>query len=78
MNRRRAESQKNDGTSIRKSPILSPALQATPPSSTDSRYCRAGKAGVGVNSSMGVWATDEDKQGSKVSQQPLQQLQGGR
>lgn len=41
-------------TSIRKSPILRPALQATPPSSTDSRYCRAGKAGVGVNSSMGV------------------------
>lgn len=41
-------------TSMRKSPILRPALHATPPSSTDSRYCRAGNAGVGVNSSMGV------------------------
>lgn len=48
-------------TSIRKSPILRPALHATPPSSTDSRYCRAGKAGVGVNSSMGVWAGDAMK-----------------
>ena len=53
-------------TSIRKSPVLSPACHATPPSSTDSRYCRAGKAGVGVNSSMGVSAarrgerTEED------------------
>lgn len=43
-------------TSMRKSPLRSPARQATPPSSTDSRYCRAGKAGVGVNSSMGVSA----------------------
>lgn len=43
-------------TSIRKSPVLSPACQATPPSSTDSRYCSAGNAGVGVNSSMGVSA----------------------
>lgn len=43
-------------TSIRKSPVRSPACHATPPSSTDSRYCRAGKAGVGVNSSMGVSA----------------------
>lgn len=43
-------------TSMRKSPVLSPACHATPPSSTDSRYCRAGKAGVGVNSSMGVSA----------------------
>lgn len=41
-------------TSMRKSPILRPALQATPPSSTDSRYCSAGNAGVGVNSSIGV------------------------
>ncbi|TNN50442.1 hypothetical protein EYF80_039368 [Liparis tanakae] len=32
---------------MRKSPILRPALQATPPSSTDSRYCSAGNAGVG-------------------------------
>lgn len=75
---RRREGEKNDGTSIRKSPILSPALQATPPSSTDSRYCRAGKAGVGVNSSMGVWAADENRQGSKVSQPPLQKPQSGR
>lgn len=45
-------------TSIRKSPIRSPARHATPPSSTDSRYCSAGKAGVGVNSSMGVCAAD--------------------
>lgn len=44
---------------MRKSPILRPALQATPPSSTDSRYCSAGNAGVGVNSSMGVWAADD-------------------
>ena len=43
-------------TSIKKSPVLSPACHATPPSSTDSRYCRAGNAGVGVNSSMGVSA----------------------
>lgn len=43
-------------TSMRKSPVLSPACHATPPSSTDSRYCSAGKAGVGVNSSMGVSA----------------------
>lgn len=46
-------------TSMRKSPILRPALQATPPSSTDSRYCSAGNAGVGVNSSMGVWAAEQ-------------------
>lgn len=45
-------------TSMRKSPIRSPARHATPPSSTDSRYCSAGKAGVGVNSSMGVCAAD--------------------
>lgn len=45
-----------DPTSIKKSPVLSPACHATPPSSTDSRYCRAGNAGVGVNSSMGVSA----------------------
>lgn len=43
---------------MRKSPILRPALQATPPSSTDSKYCSAGNAGVGVNSSMGVWAAE--------------------
>lgn len=43
-------------TSIKKSPVLSPACHATPPSSTDSKYCRAGNAGVGVNSSMGVSA----------------------
>lgn len=43
-------------TSMRKSPVRSPALQATPSTSTDSRYCSAGKAGVGVNSSMGVSA----------------------
>lgn len=48
-------------TSMRKSPILRPALHATPPSSTDSRYCSAGNAGVGVNSSMGVWAVDDNK-----------------
>lgn len=54
-------------TSIRKSPILRPALQATPPSSTDSRYCRAGKAGVGVNSSIGVWAGDTIKTGERMS-----------
>ena len=41
---------------MRKSPVRSPACHATPPSSTDSRYCSAGKAGVGVNSSMGVSA----------------------
>lgn len=41
---------------MRKSPVLNPALHATPSRSTDSRYCRAGKAGVGVNSSMGVSA----------------------
>lgn len=46
-------------TSMRKSPVLSPACHATPPSSTDSRYCRAGKAGVGVNSSMGVSAAEQ-------------------
>lgn len=45
-------------TSMRKSPMRNPARHATPPSSTDSRYCRAGKAGVGVNSSMGVCAAD--------------------
>lgn len=44
-------------TSIRKSPVRSPALQATPSTSTDSRYWSAGKAGVGVNSSIGVSAT---------------------
>lgn len=43
-------------TSMRKSPVLKPAFHATPPSSTDSRYCKAGNAGVGVNSSMGVSA----------------------
>lgn len=48
-------------TSIRKSPVLSPACHATPPSSTDSKYCRAGKAGVGVNSSMGVSATQKGR-----------------
>lgn len=42
---------------MRKSPVLRPALQATPSTSTDSRYCSAGKAGVGVNSSIGVSAT---------------------
>ncbi len=48
-------------TSMRKSPVLSPACHATPPSSTDSRYCNAGKAGVGVNSSMGVSATQQGR-----------------
>lgn len=48
-------------TSIKKSPVLSPACHATPPSSTDSRYCRAGNAGVGVNSSMGVSARKTKK-----------------
>lgn len=48
-------------TSIRKSPVLRPACHATPPSSTDSKYCRAGKAGVGVNSSMGVSAEIHNK-----------------
>lgn len=43
-------------TSMRKSPVLRPVLQATPSTSTDSKYCRAGNAGVGVNSSMGVSA----------------------
>lgn len=53
-------------TSMRKSPIRSPARHATPPSSTDSRYCSAGKAGVGVNSSMGVCAADgEEPAGSE-------------
>lgn len=41
---------------MRKSPVLRPALQATPSTSTDSRYCRAGNAGVGANSSIGVSA----------------------
>lgn len=50
-------------TSMRKSPVLSPACHATPPSSTDSRYCSAGKAGVGVNSSMGVSAAWGDHRG---------------
>lgn len=51
---------------MRKSPIRSPARHATPPSSTDSRYCSAGKAGVGVNSSMGVCAADgEESAGSE-------------
>ena len=36
--------------------MRSPALQATPSTSTDSRYWSAGKAGVGVNSSIGVSA----------------------
>lgn len=49
-------------TSIRKSPIRRPDRHATPPSSTDSRYCRAGKAGVGLNSSTGVWAGDHRSQ----------------
>lgn len=53
-------------TSMRKSPILRPALQATPPSSTDSRYCRAGNAGVGVNSSMGVWAKNTEQKWHEV------------
>ena len=56
-------------TSIKKSPVLSPACQATPPSSTDSRYCKAGNAGVGVNSSMGVSAgkaSDTALQAQKV------------
>lgn len=44
---------------MRKSPVRSPALQATPSTSTDSRYCSAGKAGVGVNSSMGVSAAGD-------------------
>lgn len=44
-------------TSIKKSPVLRPACHATPPSSTDSKYCKAGKAGVGVNSSIGVSAS---------------------
>lgn len=48
-------------TSMRKSPVRSPALQATPSTSTDSRYCSAGKAGVGVNSSMGVSAAGEER-----------------
>lgn len=45
-------------TSIKKSPVLRPACHATPPSSTDSKYCKAGKAGVGVNSSIGVSALE--------------------
>lgn len=45
---------------MRKSPIRRPDRHATPPSSTDSRYCRAGKAGVGLNSSTGVWAGDHN------------------
>lgn len=61
-------------TSIRKSPVLSPACQATPPSSTDSRYCRAGKAGVGVNSSMGVSA---GKARTESALQPGGRVQGG-
>lgn len=51
-------------TSMRKSPVRSPALQATPSTSTDSRYCSAGKAGVGVNSSMGVSAAGGRGRGS--------------
>lgn len=47
-------------TSSRKSPVRSPALQATPSTSTDSRYCSAGKAGVGVNSSIGVSAAGDE------------------
>lgn len=61
-------------TSIRKSPVLRPACQATPPSSTDSRYCRAGNAGVGVNSSMGVSA---GKARTESSLQPGGRVQGG-
>ena len=45
-------------TLMRKSPVLRPAIHATPPSSTDSRYCSAGNAGVGLNSSIGVSAMD--------------------
>lgn len=57
-------------TSIRKSPVLSPACHATPPSSTDSRYCRAGKAGVGVNSSMGVSAAETRGPGHQPAPRP--------
>lgn len=49
-------------TSMRKSPVLRPALQATPSTSTDSRYWRAGNAGVGVNSSIGVSAMERPGQ----------------
>lgn len=54
-------------TSMRKSPVLRPALQATPSTSTDSRYWRAGNAGVGVNSSMGVSAEGGHPQGFNKS-----------
>ena len=58
-------------TSMRKSPILRPALQATPPSSTDSRYCSAGKAGVGVNSSIGVWAKGRERAGGREGEKEI-------
>lgn len=58
-------------TSMRKSPVRSPALQATPSTSTDSRYWSAGKAGVGVNSSMGVSAVGRGGGGQRW------RLQGG-
>lgn len=55
-------------TSMRKSPVLKPALQATPSTSTDSRYWRAGNAGVGVNSSMGVSAEIEYTEETRTEQ----------
>lgn len=56
-------------TSMRKSPVRSPALQATPSTSTDSRYWSAGKAGVGVNSSMGVSAVGRGGGGQRWRRQ---------
>jgi hypothetical protein len=58
----RLESRGEMVTSMRKSPVLSPALQATPSTSTDSRYWRAGNAGVGVNSSIGVSAGNTQRE----------------
>lgn len=63
-------------TSIRKSPVRSPALQATPSTSTDSRYWSAGKAGVGVNSSIGVSAT-KHKQRERLRWCGKKQAEGG-
>ena len=49
--------------------MRSPALQATPSTSTDSRYWSAGKAGVGVNSSMGVSAVGRGGGGQRWRRQ---------
>lgn len=67
---------KSASTSMRKSPVRSPALHATPPWSTDSRYWRAGNAGVGANSSMGVSAGNEERAGELGKLLPPQTSEG--